>query len=112
MRRLTARPSRFSFPAPFFPHPARQGGYADPETRVVAAVNGVRIRNLAHLVQIIRDSSEKYVTIEFADERSERLVFPREEMVASTGGILAGNGIRNQGSDDMMKVWNTRAATP
>jgi S1-C subfamily serine protease len=98
-------------PAPFFPHPLAKG-YADPETRVVAAVNGVRIRNLAHLVQIIRDSSEKYVTIEFADERSERLVFPREEMVASTGGILAGNGIRNQGSDDMMKVWNTRAATP
>jgi S1-C subfamily serine protease len=98
-------------PAPFFPHPLTKG-YGDPQMRVVAAVNGVRIRNLAHLVQTVRDSSEKYISIEFADERSERLVFPREEMIAATGRILADNGIRSQGSDDMMKVWNARAATP
>jgi S1-C subfamily serine protease len=98
-------------PAPFFPHPLAKG-YGDPEMRVVAAVNGVRVRNLAHLVQIIRDSNEKYVSIEFVDQRSERLVFPRDEMVAATGGILTNNGIRNQGSDDIMKVWNAKAATP
>jgi hypothetical protein len=34
------------------------------------------------------------------------MVLPRKAMVDATEGILQDNGIRSQGSPDMMDVWN------
>jgi S1-C subfamily serine protease len=98
-------------PSPFFPH-ALAKGYSDPEMRVVSSVNGTSVKNLLHLVEIIRDSRDPYVSIEFADIHCDRLVFPRAEMIAATNQILADNGVRNQGSEDAMKAWNARAPAP
>jgi len=33
---------------------------------------------------------------------------PRKAMVAETEGILSDNGIRSQGSADMMAIWNAK----
>ena len=36
------------------------------------------------------------------------MVFPRAEMVAATDGILTDNGVRSQGSADMLAIWNAK----
>ncbi len=89
---------------PFFPSRLAEG-YSNPTAMVVATVNGVHIRSLAHLVSVLRDLKDENVVFEFASRSGEALVFPREQMVAATDGILTDNGVRAQGSTDMLAVW-------
>lgn len=94
--------------SPFFPHKLAKG-YSSPAYQVVQAINGIPIKNLVHLVAVLRDCKEKFVTIEFDSIYGETLVFPRAEMLAATDEILADNGIRLQGSADTLEVWNAKA---
>ena len=93
--------------SPFFPHRLRKG-YDDPMSRVVHTVNGTEIRNLRHLVEMLRDTKEKFITIEFAGRGTESIVFDRQEMVAATEDILSDNGVRAQGSPDMLEIWQAK----
>jgi S1-C subfamily serine protease len=95
--------------SPFFPHKLVVG-YSEPYYQVVKSINGIPIKNLNHLVQVLRDLKTDYVTIEFDSRFGETLVFPRQEMLAATDDILADNGIRSQGSPDTMAVWNAKPA--
>ena len=63
--------------SPMFPHRLAVG-YSNPFTKVVKEVNGVRIKNLRHLVETLRDCKEKYITISFDDraQRDDRLQSP------------------------------------
>ena len=90
--------------APLFPHPLSRG-YGNPTGGVVATVNGSRVENLLHLVTLLRDAEEEFVTIEFAGEMTMPLVLPREAAEAAVEGILGDNGVRAQGSPDAMRVW-------
>jgi hypothetical protein len=83
-------------------------GYSSPITKVVKEINGVRIRNLRHLVETLRDTKEKYVTISFDDHASETIVFNRREILAATDEILTDNGVRQQASDDLRAVWDEK----
>jgi S1-C subfamily serine protease len=94
-------------PSPFFPHKLDEG-YSDPFGQVVESVNGIRIKNLGHLVEVLRDARDKFITIEFAGRDGETMVFPRAEMLAATDEILTDNGIRSQGSPDTMAIWNAK----
>jgi hypothetical protein len=38
----------------------------------------------------------------------ETMVFPRSEMVAATDEILTDNGIRSQGSPDVLQIWGSK----
>jgi S1-C subfamily serine protease len=96
-------------PSPFFPHKLAKG-YGDPTFCTVKAVNGTPVRNLIHLVKLLRDTKDEFVTIEFFEKDSEILVFPWEAMVSATEGILNDNGVRTQGSADVMAVWNEKPA--
>ena len=94
--------------SPFFPHKLAKG-YANPAWQVVKAVNGVPIKNLAHLVEVLRDLKDEFVTFQFNVRTSgETIVFPRAEMVAATNDLLTDNGIRSQGSSDVLKIWETK----
>lgn len=95
--------------SPFFPHKLAVG-YSEHSLQVVKSINGIRIKNLAHLVEVLRGLKDEYVTVDFDDRISEALVFPRKEMVAATDDILTDNGIRSQGSPDMMAIWNAKSA--
>jgi S1-C subfamily serine protease len=95
--------------SPFFPSKLAVG-YSQPYFQVVKSINGIRIKNLNHLVQVLRDLKEDYVTIEFDSQFGETLVFPRKEMIAATDDILTDNGIRSQGSADTMAVWNAKSS--
>jgi hypothetical protein len=74
----------------------------------VKNVNGRSIKNLEHLVETLRESKEEFITIEFAGH-GETLVFPRKEALAATDEILTDNGVRSQGSSDMLAIWNAKS---
>jgi S1-C subfamily serine protease len=95
-------------PSPFFPHKLSKG-YSDPEVQVVKSINGTRVKNLAHLVQLLRDSKDEFIVVEFENRFGETMVFPRAEMQAATDDILNDNGIRSQGSQDTLAIWDAKA---
>jgi S1-C subfamily serine protease len=93
--------------SPFLPHVLAEG-YSNPVGHVLAEVNGIKIKNLRHLVEVLRDAQGPFVTFGFAGHGEESLVFPRQQTVDATEGILGDNGIREQGSKDLMEVWGAR----
>ncbi len=95
--------------SPFFPHRLAKG-YSNPATQVVKTINGTAIKNLEHLVQVLRDSKDEFITVEFDLRGGETVVFPRAEMLTATDDILTDNGVRSQGSPDMLAIWNAKAA--
>src|SRR5262249_14523659 len=116
---VTRRSDRAQFPGeelvvvtrPMFDHKITKG-YDDPVGRVIKEVNGVRIKNLVHLVETIRDSSDTFLKFRFADEESEVLVFDRKEMDRVTKDIMEDHGIAptRRGSEEVLKAWTKRAA--
>jgi S1-C subfamily serine protease len=95
--------------SPFFPHKLAKG-YSSAFSEVVTSVNGIAIKNLGHLVEVLRDCKDKMITIEFDSRAGETLVFPRAEMEAATEEILTDNGVRSQGSADTLAIWNAKKA--
>jgi S1-C subfamily serine protease len=94
-------------PSPLLPHKIAQG-YDNPAGSVVKAVNGVAIKNLRHLVEVLRDAQGEFIAVEFNRHGEETVVFTRKELEASTEEILNDNGIRSQGSPELMAIWNTK----
>jgi hypothetical protein len=90
--------------SPLFPHRITKG-YGVDYFPTVDTVNGVKIKNLAHLVETLRDAGGEYIVFEWADDGVEKLVFKREELLAATEEILEDNGVRSQTSDDLEAVW-------
>jgi S1-C subfamily serine protease len=85
-------------------------GYADPFGQVVSEVNGTKVKNLAHLVELIRSCQDEYLTFRFAEDYSETLVFRRQAMLEATEPLMSENGIPRRGSDDVLAVWNGKVA--
>jgi S1-C subfamily serine protease len=94
-------------PSPFFPHKLDEG-YSSPFCEVVKAVNGIPVKNLNHLVEVLRDAKGESITVAFYDRDCETLVFPRQAMLAATEDILTDNGVRSQGSADTLAIWNAK----
>ncbi len=95
--------------SPFFPHKLAKG-YGNPQAGVVKAINGIKVKNLNHLVEMLRDSKDEFIRLEFDAKLGETLVFPRAQMLAATEEILTDNGVRSQGSPDTLAVWNAKSA--
>jgi hypothetical protein len=93
--------------APLFPHKLSQG-YPVPIGWAVKSINGTMIKNLRHLVEVLRDAQSDFVTVEFYGRDIETFAFPRKETLAATDDILANNDIRAQGSADVLAIWNAR----
>jgi S1-C subfamily serine protease len=96
-------------PSPFFPHKLGEG-YSSPLSQVVKSVNGIPIKNLNHLVEVLRDAKGDSLSIAFYERDAETLVFPRQAMLAATDDILTDNGVRSQGSTDTLAIWNAKAS--
>jgi len=94
--------------SPFFPHKLAQG-YSNPRAEVVKTVNGIKVKNLNHLVEILRDSKDEFIRVECENRFGETMVFPRAQMIAATDDILTDNGVRAQGSPDTLAVWNAKS---
>ncbi len=85
-------------------------GYADPFGQVVSEVNGTKVKNLAHLVELVRSCKDEYLTFRFAEDYAETLVFRRKAMLEATEPLMSENGIPRRGSDDVLAVWNGKVA--
>jgi hypothetical protein len=111
----TRRGDRASFPgeelvvvsAPMFPHKTGKG-YSNPLFKVVREINGVKIKSLRHLVETLRDSKDKYISIVFDDKNSETIVFDRQEILRATDEILSDNSVRQQASEDIAPIWSKK----
>jgi S1-C subfamily serine protease len=93
--------------SPFLPH-ALAKGYGNPIARVVKTVNGISIRNLNHLVEVLRDSRDEFDVITYWGKDNESMVFPGKKTRDAMDEILTDNGIRSQGSQQILTVWNAK----
>jgi len=96
--------------SPMFPHRITKG-YDDPDRSVVSEVNGIRVKSLRHLVELLRDSNGPQITFKFARpgrRTHETIVFNRSELLEATGKILEENGIRYPYSADLHSVWDKK----
>jgi S1-C subfamily serine protease len=94
--------------SPFFPHKLVKG-YDNAMGQVVKTINGIRIKNLGHLVEVLRDTKDEFITVEFDLRGAETIVFGRAELLAATDEILSDNGVRSQGSPDTLAIWSNKA---
>lgn len=93
--------------SPLFPSRLTRG-YDDPNRAVLSEVNGIPVKNLRHLVEILRDSRDEQVIFKFASSgvlTHETMVFNRADLVEATSKILEENGIRYPFSADLRTVW-------
>ena len=95
--------------SPLFPHRITRG-YDDPNRAVLSEVNGVPVKNLRHLVEILRDNRDEQISFKFASSgvlTHETMVFNRADLTDATVKILEENGIRYPYSQDLRAVWET-----
>lgn len=95
--------------SPLFPH-RMTNGYDDPNRAVLSEVNSIAVKNLRHLVEIIRDDRNDQITFKFAKSgalTNETIVFNRQDLIEATGKILEENGIRHPFSPDLAGIWDT-----
>jgi hypothetical protein len=83
-------------------------GYNDPAYSVVDEVNGVKIRNLRHLAEQLRDAKDEYIVISFGDRYPDVFVFDRKEVLNASEDVLTENGIRKAYSDDLKPVFESK----
>jgi S1-C subfamily serine protease len=95
--------------SPFFPH-RLSTGYNNATAMVIRSVNGTPVRSLRHLVALLRDMKEEFVSLETDNRGGETLVFTHKEMVAASEDILNDNGVRAQGSPELMELWQGKVA--
>ena len=93
--------------SPFFPHKTVTG-YSNRFGSVVYSINKVPVRSLAHLVQLVRDAKDELLVIHFDQRGGETMIVKRKDMLDATESVLSDNGIRLQGTQDMMDVWNKK----
>jgi S1-C subfamily serine protease len=97
--------------SPLFPHRITRG-YDDANRAVLSEVNGVQVKNLRHLVELLRDNGDEQISFKFASSgvlTHETMVFNRAELLEATAKILDENGIRYPYSADLRAVWETPA---
>lgn len=93
--------------SPMFPHRITNG-YDDANRTVLSEINGIQVKNLRHVMEIIRDNQDPQITLKFASSgvlTHETMVFRRDELLAATNKILEENGIRYPYSADLRSVW-------
>lgn len=92
---------------PLLPHRISKG-YRGPSLSVLAKINGIPIKNMKHMVQVLRDAKEEQIKFEFAEKDATYLVFNRKQIEEAMEDILIDNAIVRQGSKELLMEWNKR----
>ncbi|MFA9275482.1 MAG: trypsin-like peptidase domain-containing protein [Candidatus Aquirickettsiella gammari] len=93
--------------SPFFPHKLVTG-YSNRFGSVIYSINGIPVKSLKHLVSLLRDMKDDLIVIHYDQRYGETMVLPRKAMLAETEAVLSDNGIRSQGTADMLAIWNAK----
>jgi hypothetical protein len=73
---------------------------------VVKTINNHPVKNLGNMVELLRDLKDEFIVVQFSTRTGgETLVFPRVDMASASEAILNDNGVRSQGSPEIMKIW-------
>lgn len=80
-------------------------GYEAEVAPVLESVNGIKVKNLRHLVETLGSLKDEFVIFEWADSGAETMVFRRSEIAEATEENLELSGIRAQCSKDLRGVW-------
>jgi len=84
-------------------------GYGNLPFGVVDKINDVEVKSLKHLVELLRDCSDEFITYEIAGNY-ETVVFRTADMEATTEEVLSDEGIRYQFSKDLEAIWEAEPA--
>jgi S1-C subfamily serine protease len=95
---------------PMFRHKCVRG-YNDPVGRVIDNINGVKIKNLRHMVEVLRDCKDDFVTFGFAGQRAEVFVLNRKDMADVTKDVMTENAIPARASHELVGVWDKHHQT-
>lgn len=90
---------------PLLPHRISKG-YSGPSANVLSKINGIEIKNMKHMVQVLRDCKDEQIKFEFAERNANYLVFNRAEVEKAMDDILIDNAIPRQGSKELLREWN------
>jgi uncharacterized protein YeeX (DUF496 family) len=71
--------------------------------RSIRDINGIKIKNIRHLVEVIQNSKD-YIEINFEGNFVETMIFRKADMEAATEEILTENGISFQCSNDLIDM--------
>ncbi len=94
--------------SPYFQHKSVMNGYGNGFASVVESINKVPVKSLAHMVALLRDLKDDLVVISFDQRNSQTIVLRRKEMLEATEAVLTDNGIRTQGTPDVMAIWDRK----
>ncbi len=88
----------------FLTHPVTQG-YQEPDLWTVRAINGTEIVNMRHLVETLRDLTDEWLVIDWADLDAPTTILPNRDMEMVTEELLEENGIRRRMSRELEPLW-------
>ncbi len=83
-------------------------GYDASLAAVVDEVDGVKVKNLRHLAEQLRDAKGDQVVISFVDRNADILVLDRKAVLDASEQILSENAIRKPYSDDLKPVFEKK----
>lgn len=73
--------------------------------RAVDTVNGIKIRNLRHLADVLREMEDEFVTFQFGERDAAPLIVKHDEMMNATLEVMEDNSIRRAASTDLSDAW-------
>ncbi len=82
----------------------RTKGYGSIPFGVITHVNDISVKNLRHLMELLRDNQQEFITYTVGG-LYETIVFRRDEMQETTEDVMDESGIRYQYSKDLAEVW-------
>ncbi|UCD30024.1 MAG: trypsin-like peptidase domain-containing protein [Planctomycetota bacterium] len=89
---------------PILPHKLTKG-YGITPMSVVTHVNDQPVRNLRHLIQLIKDNKEEFLIFRFEEDYEEKIVLDPKRVEKYQAEILRNNNIPAACSDDLKDIW-------
>lgn len=90
---------------PILPHRLTKG-YGVSPLSVVTHVNDEPVKNLRHLIRLVKESSDKpFIIFRFENDYEEKVVLEPAQVAKLTPDILLNNNIPSACSEDLKDVW-------
>ena len=89
---------------PILPHKLTKG-YGVTPISVLTHVNDQKVRNLKHLIQLIKDNKEEYIVFRFENDNEEKIVLKPKDVTKFQPEILRNNNIPAACSEDLKTLW-------